>query len=96
LEKTEFEPRIRTAKGSLAVLETDLQRSVDEEEQRRSLRSVIGRMREFTDSVTDSLANADWLTRGALIRAVVKRIEIADNDVRIVYKISPDAPTGQR
>jgi len=53
-------------------------------------------MREFTDSVTDSLANADWLTRGALIRAVVKRIEIADNDVRIVYKISPDAPTGQR
>jgi site-specific DNA recombinase len=96
LEKTEFEPRVRTAKERLARLETDLQRSVDEEEQRGSLRLVIGRMREFAASVTDSLANADWLTRRALIRAVVKRIEIAYNDVRIVYKISPDAPTGQR
>ena len=96
LEKIEFEPRIRKAKERLRQLETDLEQCVDEEEQRRTLSLVIGRMREFANTVTDGLTNADWATRRALIRAVVKRGEIGDEDVRIVYKISPDPPERER
>jgi site-specific DNA recombinase len=96
LEKEDFEPRMRKAKERLRRLETDLERCIDEEEQRRSLRLVIGRMREFANTVTDGLTNADWETRRALIRAVVKRVEIGDKDVRIVYKISPDTPARER
>jgi len=87
---------MRKAKERLGRLETDLERCVDEEEQRRSLSLVIGRMREFANTVTDGLTNADWATRRALIRAVVKRVEIGDGDVRIVYKISPDMPASGR
>ena len=96
LEKVDFEPRIRKAKERLRQLETDLEQCVDEEEQRRTLSLVIGRMKEFANTVTDGLTNADWATRRALIRAVVKRVEIGDEDVRIVYKISPDPPERER
>ena len=96
LEKADFEPRIRKAKERLRQLETDLEQCVDEEEQRRTLSLVIGRMKEFANTVTDGLTNADWATRRGLIRAVVKRVEIGDEDVRIVYKISPDLPARER
>ncbi len=96
IEKVDFEPRIRKAKERFKRLETDLERCVDEEEQLRTLSLVIGRMREFANTVTDGLTNADWATRRALIRAVVKRVEIGDEDVRIVYKISPDPPALER
>ena len=36
------------------------------------------------------LDNADWTTRREIIRAVVKQIEIDEDDVRVLYKVSPD------
>ena len=96
LEKIDFEPRIRKAKERLRQLEADLEQCIDEEEQRRTLSLVIGRMKEFANTVTDGLTNADWATRRALIRAVVKKVEITEEDVRIVYKISPDPPARER
>jgi len=95
LEKSDFEPRIRKAKERLKTLEADLEKRVSEEEQRNSLRVVIGKMREFADRVADGLEHADWVTRRAIIRAVVKRVEIDDEEVRIIYKISHD-PVSER
>jgi len=92
LEKADFEPRIRKAKDRLKQLQADLDQRFSEEEQRSSLRLVIGQMREFAASVADGLDQADWSTRRAIIRAAVKRIEIDEEEVRIVYKISPDSP----
>ena len=92
LERADFEPRIRKAKDRLKQLEADLDQRVSEEEQRNSLRLVIGKMREFAAKVADGLDQSDWSTRRAIIRALVKRVEIDEEDVRIVYKISPDPP----
>jgi site-specific DNA recombinase len=90
VDKADFEPRIRRSKERLKRLEADLEQCVDKQEQRHALQLVIGRMREFAQTVRHGLDHADWATRRALIRAVVKRIEIEDEDVRIVYKISPE------
>jgi len=90
LEKSEFEPRVRKAKERLRQLNEDLEHRASEEEQRDTLRLVIGRMKEFADKVTNGLEQADWANRRAIIKAVVKRIEIDEAEVRIVYKVSPD------
>ena len=58
------------------------------------LRLVIGRMKEFAEKVTDGLEQADWKTRRAIIKAIVKRIEVDENDIRVVYKISPTSLGG--
>jgi site-specific DNA recombinase len=93
LEKTEFEPRIRRAKDRLATLQSDLKRCLETEESREAVHLVIGRMREFASKVTDGLEAADWSTRRAIIRAVVKRVEIDEQEVRVIYKITPDSAT---
>jgi site-specific DNA recombinase len=94
LEKSDFEPRIRRAKERLTSLKSELEQRSSEEEQRNAMRLVIGRMREFAEKVADGLERADWTTRRAIIRAVVKRVEIDEEEVRIIYKISPDPVDG--
>ena len=93
IEKAEFEPRIRSAKERLRALKSDLEQRQSVEESRMALRVVIDRMTEFSEKVTDGLDRADWSTRRAIIRAVVKRVEIDEEQVRVIYKVAPTAVT---
>jgi site-specific DNA recombinase len=92
VEKAEFEPRMRIAREKLERLQTDLRDRVEHEQQDAEIQLVLGRMREFAEKVSDGLINADWATRRAIIRAVVKEIRVDDEEVRIVYKLAPDPP----
>ena len=96
LEKQEFEPRVRAARERLSRLEEALRHQMTEDHERRALRVVIGRLQDFADTVNGGLDSADWTTRREIIRAVVKQIEIDEQEVRIMYKITPDgaAPRG--
>jgi site-specific DNA recombinase len=98
LDKEEFEPRLRGAKERLARLEAEAEQCEHEEEQRAELRLVIGKLQEFAARVAEGLAEADWPARREIIRCLVKRIEVDDEQVRIVYRIGPvpfvEAPAG--
>lgn len=39
-------------------------------------------MQEFADTVKEGLQVADWMTRREVVRAVVKRVEIGEENVR--------------
>jgi hypothetical protein len=39
--------------------------------------------------VSEGLEGTDWLTRRAIIRALVKKVEVDENEARIVYRVSP-------
>jgi site-specific DNA recombinase len=88
LDKAEFEPRVRTAKERLARDEATLtehqQTSIDDEE----LRLVIGQFEVFAEHMSASLEQADFETKRKLLRLLIKRIEVTDHDVRVVYKVS--------
>jgi len=89
LEKEEFEPRLRAAKERLQRLEAEAAAATDEELQQAELRLVIGKLEEFAEKVRDGLAEAEWATRREIIRALVKRVEVDAEEVRIVYRIAP-------
>jgi site-specific DNA recombinase len=89
LDKGEFEPRIRGAKERLTKLETEAQTQAEEEAQEQELRLVIGQLQEFAERVQNGLAEADWSTRREIIRALVKRVEVDKEEVRVVYRVSP-------
>jgi site-specific DNA recombinase len=76
LEKEEFEP-----------LQTELRQRTEEQQQNAALQLVIGRMKEFAEKVGAGLTTADWATRRAIIRAVVKRIDVDEQEVRIRLSI---------
>jgi len=89
LERSEFEPRLRRAKDRLARLEAEAQAQAERETEEQQLRLVIGRLQEFAEKLKTGLQEADWTTRREIIRALVKRVEIDKEDMRIVYKVSP-------
>jgi site-specific DNA recombinase len=88
LEKTEFEPRLAEARLRLAKLEAEIQLQLSDEDARREMRLVIDTLATFSEQVKAGLADADWHTRRELIRALVKRIEVAPQEVRVVYKVN--------
>ena len=98
LEKGEFEPRIRSAKERLAKLEAEAKELADAEIQEQELQVVIGHFQEFAERVKSGLAEADWSTRREIIRAVVKRVEVDQEEVRVVYRVNAtpfvESPTG--
>lgn len=98
LDKEEFEPRLRAAKERLRQLETEAQTQAQAAQHQAELRLVVGRLQDFASQIRDGLAQADWATQREIIRALVKRIEVQPEEVRIVYRVNPApfvrAPTG--
>jgi site-specific DNA recombinase len=89
MEKSEFEPRITRARERLAQLEGEARAEEDRAASEQELRLVIGQLEGFAERVEAGLGAADWETRREVIRALVKRVEIDETEVRIVYKVSP-------
>jgi site-specific DNA recombinase len=89
LDKGEFEPRIRGAKERLAKLEAEAREQADEQAREQELQLAIGHLQEFAERVRSGLEEADWSTRREILRALVKRVEVDQQEVRVVYRVSP-------
>ena len=98
VERGEFAPRVKRAKDRLAKLESQAEAQAQRETEEQQLRLVIGQLEEFAERVKDGLDKADWATRREIIRALVKRVEVDEGSVRIVYRVGPprstDGPAG--
>jgi site-specific DNA recombinase len=89
LDKSDFEPRILAAKERLGKLEAEHRQRIGEAAQEAELRLVIGQLEEFARRVSQGLQKPDWDTRREIVRALVKQVEIDEQEVRIVYRVSP-------
>jgi site-specific DNA recombinase len=89
MEKAEFEPRIVRARDRLSQLETESRAEEDRQAAEQELRLVIGQLEGFAQRVREGLGEAEWGTRREVIRALVKRVEIDESEVRVVYKVRP-------
>ena len=89
LEKSEFEPRVTAARERLARLEQEQSRAAVHESQESELRLVIGQLEDFAKRVSDRLRQPTLATRREIVRALVKQVEIDEDEVRIVYRVGP-------
>jgi site-specific DNA recombinase len=89
VDKSELEPRLKMAKERLARLEVEAQTAAAAEGQQAELRLALTRLQDFAAQVEQGLEQADWTTRRDVIRAVVKRVEVSEQEVRIVYRVAP-------
>lgn len=87
--RDEFEPRIGANKERLARLEQQAELLAADQEQYAELRMAIGHLQEFSQHLTHGLAKADFFLKREIVRALIKRIEIDEHNVRIVYRVSP-------
>ncbi len=89
IDKSEFEPRISAARQRLARCEAERDERMVEAGRDAELRLVIGQLEEFARQVSQELREPDWATRRAIVRALVKQVEIDEQEIRIVYRVSP-------
>ncbi|HEX4070389.1 MAG TPA: recombinase family protein [Planctomycetaceae bacterium] len=95
LDKSEFEPRILAARERLAKLEGECRQRTDDANQEAELRLVIDQLEEFARRVSHELQEPDWDTRREVVRALVKKVEIDEQEIRIVYRVSPSPFEGR-
>src|SRR5262245_46328562 len=89
IDKAEFEPRITRLRQRLARLEAQRQALAEEAAVHGELQLIIGRLEDFAAKLHDGLETADWASQRDLIRALVKRVEVARNEVNVVFRIDP-------
>jgi site-specific DNA recombinase len=89
IDKGEFEPRMARMRERLKQIEAQAQQVKDEASLERELTLILGRLDEFASRVKNGLHEADWLTRREIIRALVKRVEIDQEQVRVVFRVNP-------
>jgi site-specific DNA recombinase len=87
LEAAEFEPRIRRLKERLAKLEEERRLLAEQAEREEELRLVFSHLEDFADQIKAGLTTTDWEQRREILRALVKRVEVEKETLRIVYKV---------
>lgn len=89
IDKQEFEPRVTRMRERMQHLEEELQRLQEATMEEEELRLILGRLETFAAKVKEGLDQADFQTRREIIRALVKRVEVLEQQIRIVFRISP-------
>ncbi len=94
LEKEEFEPRVLRLRERIARLEEQAKRQADEAEWEREISVVIGQVETFAERVSAGLGEVDWQQRREIIQALVRRVEVEQSQITVVFRIDtiPLAP----
>jgi site-specific DNA recombinase len=87
LDKAEFEPRIQRTKERLVREQETLAQHERDASNNEELRLLFGEFTAFAQQMTKDLEQADFETRRKLLRLLVNRIEVDQDEVRIVYKV---------
>jgi site-specific DNA recombinase len=86
IDKPEFEPRLARLRQRIAHLEAQRQQLAEEAALHTDLRLIMGRLEDFAAQVQEGLAEADWHRKRELIRALVRRVELAHDQVKVVFR----------
>jgi site-specific DNA recombinase len=89
IDKQEFEPRVTHMRARLQHLEAQMQQLKAEGEMAEELRLIVGRLETFAAQVHDGLQQADFQTRREIIRSLVKRVDVDQQHIRVVFRVSP-------
>jgi site-specific DNA recombinase len=87
LERGEFETRVQRARQRLKTLEAEAREAANRRTQEDDLQAIMGHLQQFAQRVAEGLQDAEWATRREIIRALVKRVEVDLQEVRVVYKV---------
>jgi site-specific DNA recombinase len=89
LEKAEFETRMSRARDRLVreqQAHAEYERTVTSDDE---LRLLVSHFEVFAEQIGKGLDHSDFATRRKLLRLLINRIEVDDDEVRIVYKVQP-------
>jgi site-specific DNA recombinase len=93
IEKQEFEPRVTRLRQRITHVEAQCQQLAEAETLQRELQLIVGRLDAFAAQVQQHLDDLTWHRKREIIRALVRRGEIALDQVQVVFRV--DAFAGE-
>ncbi len=88
LDRGEFDPRLERARQRLSALNEQLAKLETESREQSALREALACLDSFTESIASNLETADWTTRREILRTLIDRVLIEQEQIRIVYRIN--------
>jgi site-specific DNA recombinase len=89
MERPEFESRVRRVQQEVKRLEVQQATVRNRQAEAEQRQAAIGQVEAFARQVTQGLAEASWETRRHIIRALLKRVEVNEEGIRLIYKVPP-------
>ena len=89
ISKQEFDPRVSRMRERMPHLEEQIQHLKKEAEVEEEVRLILGRLETFAAKVNEGLQSADFSMRREIIRALVKRVEVDEQQTRVVFRVGP-------
>jgi site-specific DNA recombinase len=86
--KDEFEPRIKAMRQTLASVQEQGKKLIEQKNLSREVELVVTNLENFISGMTSKLDTLDWKGKRDIIRRLIKRVELSDEEVNIVYKIN--------
>jgi site-specific DNA recombinase len=88
ITKNEFEPRIKIMRQNLKNLQEHQAKLIAQKNEIKEMELIVTNFARFANGISSSLINLDWNGKRDIIRSVVKRIEMSNEEINIVYKIN--------
>jgi site-specific DNA recombinase len=88
----ELTPRVQRLREQIHAAHERVKSAQTKVTESTTLRLVVGRLEAFAQQVREGLEQLDWNARRQIIRMLVARIEIGDEQVTIVYRLPPSGP----
>ena len=88
ITKVEFEPRIKHAKCQLTKIDQQTRQLADEAQSAQQLQLIIVRLDEFAAKLKGRLETIDWETKRQIIRALVRKVEIGQDEANVVFRVT--------
>ncbi len=96
ITKEDFDSKAKAMTQSLEAIKKQKEKVVDEKELKRELDFTMSSVKSFASEVESELDQADWEAKLDIIRPLVRRIEIDDDNVHIVFRLKELALEGQK
>jgi site-specific DNA recombinase len=89
LQKEEFAPRVERTRQRLQDWQTQLDQMRAARADEQMIEQVLGRLEEFATRMQAGLREPTPQQQRDILKALVKRVEIAPDKIRVIYKIHP-------
>ena len=87
ITKDEFEPRVKAMRQKLRVIQEQQKKLTEQKNLTKDLELIVNNLENFALEISSKLDNLDWYGKRDIIRHVIKRIEIGENEINIVYRV---------
>ena len=88
ITKDEFEPRVKTMRQSLKITQEQENKLAEKKNLTKEIELVVSNLENFVVGIDENLDKLDWHGKRDMLRCVVKRIEIGNEEINIVYKVN--------